>query len=79
VGQSVTFTAVLTGSYVTPTGSVTFEKGKTSLGTVGLADGQAQLTATFAKSGNFTIKASYSGDQIYQEANSKRFKQVVGQ
>src|SRR5208283_5086159 len=39
VGQSVTFSSVVSGKGTTPTGSVTFKEGKTSLGTVTLAGG----------------------------------------
>ncbi len=77
VGQSVTFSVVVSGSGVTPTGSVTFEEGKTVLGTVTLANGQASLTTAFAKSGTFSIVASYSGDQNYKATKSTPVKQVV--
>lgn len=79
VDESVTFTAVASGSGGTPTGSVTFKEGTTSLGTVTLADGQASFTTAFTKSGNVSIVAGYSGDQNYKAANSKPLKQVVKQ
>ena len=79
VGQLVTFTAAVSGSGAAPTGSVTFVQGKTILGTVTLADGQASLTIAFAKSGIDCIVASYSGDQNYLGANSKPLSQVVRQ
>lgn len=79
VDQSVTLSALVSGSGATPTGSVTFKEGTTALGTETLADGQASATTTFAKSGTDSIVASYSGDQDYKAANSKTLKQVVKQ
>jgi uncharacterized repeat protein (TIGR03803 family) len=79
VGQSVTFLAVVSGSGVTPTGSVTFKAGTTVLGTVTLDNGQASLTTTFTKSAKLSIVASYSGDPNYQATNSIPLSQVVKQ
>jgi len=77
VDQSVTFSATVSGNRPTPTGSVTFAQGKTELGTVTLADGKATLTTTFTKSGEFPIKASYSGDDKYRATKCKPLKQLV--
>ncbi len=77
VNQLVTFSADMSGSPTTPTGSVTFKKGTSVLATVPLANGQANLTTTFTKAGSFSIIASYSGDQNYLAKNSKAVKQVV--
>jgi uncharacterized repeat protein (TIGR03803 family) len=79
VDQSVTLSAVVSGTGATPTGTVTFEEGTTALGTVTLADGKASLATTFAKSGSFSIVADYSGDQTYAAANSSTLTQVVDQ
>jgi uncharacterized repeat protein (TIGR03803 family) len=79
VDQSVTFSAVVSSTGETPTGSVTFEDGTTVLGTVPLANGKASLTTTLTKSGTASIVASYSGDANYKAANSKPLKQVVQQ
>jgi uncharacterized repeat protein (TIGR03803 family) len=79
VDQSVTFSAVVSGSGPTPTGSVTFEEGSTTLGTVSLTDGKASLTTTFTKAGSDTIVADYSGDSNYKAANSKPLHEVVKQ
>jgi uncharacterized repeat protein (TIGR03803 family) len=75
--QPVTFSVVVSGSGAIPSGSVTFEKGKTALGTVTLTDGQASLTTTFTKMGKFSIVASYSGDKNYKATKSKPYEQVV--
>jgi hypothetical protein len=77
VGQSVTFTAVVSGILTVPAGSVTFKQGKNVLGTVSLANGQADFTMAFEKAGTFSIVASYSGDQNHLPRNSKPVKQLV--
>jgi uncharacterized repeat protein (TIGR03803 family) len=79
VDQSVTLSAVVSGTGATPTGSVTFEDGTTALGTVTLANGKASLTTTFTTAGSFSIVADYSGDQTYGPANSSPLTQVVDQ
>ncbi|MFZ0774523.1 MAG: Ig-like domain repeat protein [Candidatus Sulfotelmatobacter sp.] len=78
VNQSVLFSAAVSGvGTATPTGTVTFEEGKTTLGTVTLANGQASLTKTLTKGGSFSITANYSGDQNYGAATSSPLTQVV--
>ncbi len=76
--QPVTLSVVVSGAVgVIPTGSVTFEEAKASLGTVELVDGKASITTTFATSREFVIAASYSGDDNYKATKSKALKQVV--
>ena len=53
VGQSVTFTAVVSGSGATPTGTVTFLSGTATLGVVTLSGGTAKLTTAFTTAGVF--------------------------
>jgi uncharacterized repeat protein (TIGR03803 family) len=77
IDQPVTLSAVVSGAATVPTGTVTFEAGKTTLGTATLSDGQASFTTAFTKSGAFSIKASYSGDNNFNPARSKPLKQVV--
>ena len=79
VDESVTLSAVVSGSGATPTGSVTFKEGTTVLGTETLTGGKASLPTTFTKSGTASIIASYSGDANYKAANSNTLKQVVKQ
>jgi uncharacterized repeat protein (TIGR03803 family) len=79
VDQSVTLSAVVSGSGATPTGSVTFQEGSTVLGTVTLAGGKANLTTTFTTAGSDSIVAQYSGDKNYNPANSSPLTQVVNQ
>jgi len=59
-GQSVTFTAMVTSAYATPTGTVTFTMGSTTLGTATLAAGKARFTTSTLPVGSDTITASYN-------------------
>ena len=59
-GQSVTFTATVTSAYATPTGTVTFTLGSTTLGTAALAAGKARLAVTTLPAGTDTITATYA-------------------
>jgi hypothetical protein len=66
-GQSVTFTATVTGSG-TPTGTVTFKDGGKTLGTVFLSAGLASFSTSSLKKGTHLITAPYSGDGIFRVA-----------
>jgi hypothetical protein len=64
VGQAVTFTATVTAvapGFGTPTGSVTFFDGTTSLGSATLNNGVATLTTSALAAGMHSITASYGG------------------
>jgi len=76
VGQLVTFTATITGSPGTPTGTVTFTDGATTLGTVPLAGGNASLTTSSLSAGTHTITATYGGDANFA-ASSASLQQAV--
>jgi hypothetical protein len=77
VGQQVTFTATMTAVSSVPDGeTVTFYQGANILGTGKTSKGSASLTATFSKSGTFTIKASYPGDAFHKPSSGK-VKQAV--
>jgi autotransporter-associated beta strand protein len=80
-GNSVTFTATVAAcATLVPTGTVTFEDGKTVLGTVTL-DGTA--TATFETAnliaGTHQITAIYAGDTNHVGSTSSTLSQVVNQ
>lgn len=62
LGQAVTFTATISSPTVTPTGPVTFSKGKTTLGTIQLIGGKATLSSTSLPVGSSTITVTYNGD-----------------
>jgi len=63
-GSSVTFTAKVSpaSGNTTPTGSVTFNNGATSLGTAQLSNGTAALTTSSLTAGTYSVTAAYSGD-----------------
>ena len=65
LGQSVTFTATVSGSGGTPTGTVTFNDGATNLGTGSVnGSGTATLTTSALAGGMRTITATYGGDAV---------------
>jgi hypothetical protein len=77
-GTPVTFTATVTGSGGTPTGSVTFSDGSTVLGSRALSGGQATLTTAALTAGSHSIKAVYSGDGAFAGSTSGAVSQSVG-
>ena len=77
VGQSVTYSVVVSANRTAPTGSVVFKQGATILGTVPLQYGQASFITAFPKAGTFPMVATYSGDQNYRTRSSNIVKQVV--
>jgi len=74
-GQSITFTAMVSG---TPTGTVTFSDGSTTIGTKTLSGGTATLSYTPPTTGSHTITASYSGDSTFA-GSSGSLTQTVNQ
>ena len=78
-GQAVTFTANVSGSGGTPTGTVTFNDGTTSLGTATLAGAQASFTTSSLTVGNHSITAVYSGDATFAGSTSTALTQTVNQ
>jgi hypothetical protein len=78
VGQPVTFTAHVTPSsgIGTPTGSVTFSDGSTTLGTVTLSGGNATFTTSSLSVGTHTIAAAYAGNATYRPSSAS-LQQVV--
>jgi hypothetical protein len=77
-GQSVTLTATVTGN--SPTGTVQFKDGATSLGTpVTLSSGAASLTTMALTPGGHNITAVYSGDTNNVGSTSPMFTQTVNQ
>ena len=73
-GQSVTFTATvspLAPGSGTPTGSVTFTDGATTLGTAGLnSSGQAMLTVPSLSPGTHSVAGQYGGDPNFASSSS---------
>ncbi|HKF49252.1 MAG TPA: Ig-like domain repeat protein [Terracidiphilus sp.] len=77
VGKQITLTATVTGT--SPTGSVTFSAGSTTLGTVSLTGGIATLQTSFAAAGTYSITAAYSGDAINATSTSNAVSVAVNQ
>jgi uncharacterized repeat protein (TIGR03803 family) len=75
VGQSVTFTATVTGN--SPTGTVEFFVGSTGLGSRPLSNGGAALSTPRLVAGTHSITAVYSGDANNAPSTSAAVKQVV--
>lgn len=59
-GTSVTLTAEVTGT--TPTGTVTFKRGSTTIGSDIVVAGQASITTTTLPLGSYSLSATYNGD-----------------
>ncbi len=57
----ITLKATVSGD--SPTGSVSFAAGTTSLGTATLTNGVATLQTSFATAGSYAVTATYAGDQ----------------
>jgi hypothetical protein len=66
-GQSVDFTATVTGAGATPTGTVAVTDGAVSLGTITLdASGKGVLTTATLTGGSHSLLFTYSGDSNYK-------------
>jgi hypothetical protein len=78
-GEAVTFTANVTSTAGAPPDgeSVSFEQGKTVLGSGTLSGGTATFTTSTLKAGNHTVTAVYAGDTNFETSKSKSVKQVV--
>jgi hypothetical protein len=76
-GQSIAFTATVTGANGTPTGSVQFRDGSTALGAATLSSGLASLAVASLGVGTHPITASYLGSSYYAPSVSATLSQVV--
>ena len=70
VGLPVTFTATVTSSGGTPTGSIAFDDGGSSLATVTLANGVATFTTSSLAIGSHTIHATYTPDSSFAPSSA---------
>lgn len=81
VGDAVTFTAAVANAnkpQITPTGSVEFFDGQSSLGTVALSGGTASLTTTALVVGNHGITAKYLGaTDFHRSSTSDILQQTI--
>ena len=76
-GQSVTFTANVSGSSGTPTGKVTFYDGSIPLGNGTLSSSNATFATSALSVGSHSITGVYSGDSKYAGATSSALAQTV--
>src|SRR5205085_8433867 len=78
-GQVVTFSASVSSAQGgTPTGSVTFSDGATTLGTFPVdGSGQAEFNTSGLDLGSHAITASYSGDGSFTSSTSSTVMQTV--
>jgi hypothetical protein len=78
VGQSVTFTATITGQQGGAiTGNVAIKQGTTTVATMVLINGQAAYTATYTTGGTRSMTAIYAGDGNNLTSTSAALKQAV--
>jgi hypothetical protein len=75
-GQSVEFTATVTSPTTTPTGTVTFSSGSTTLGTATLYGGRASLTTIALPVGADPITATYNGTANITGSSASLTQQV---
>jgi hypothetical protein len=75
--QAVTFTATVTSSAGTPTGTLQFFDGTTSLGTATLSGGSGSITTSAVNAGTRSITAVYSGNSNFAGSTSAALAQTV--
>ncbi|MFZ0417396.1 MAG: Ig-like domain-containing protein [Candidatus Sulfotelmatobacter sp.] len=78
-GQSVTFTASVTSSSGTPTGTVSFYDNTTSitLGSATLVSGTASISVSSLAAGSHSITATYQGSPTFAASTSTPLSQAV--
>jgi hypothetical protein len=80
LGQMVTFTATVTSGAGTPTGTVTFKDGNTTLGSNALnGSGQASFSISSLTAGMHSITANYGGTANFSSSVSGVLNQTVNQ
>jgi glucuronoarabinoxylan endo-1,4-beta-xylanase len=79
VGASVVLTANTSAASGTPTGSITFLDGATTLGTAVLSNGAASLTVSTLAAGNHTLTASYAGTTGFAASTSTAVTLTINQ
>jgi hypothetical protein len=75
--SSVILTATVGSSTGTPSGTVVFSDGVTSIGTGNVSGGVATMTVSSLGSGTHSITAAYSGDSNFSAATSAAFVETV--
>jgi hypothetical protein len=75
--NAITWTATVSSSIATPTGTVTFLNGATVLGNVPLTGGVATFTTSSLAAGSYSITAAYSGDANFAAGTSGVLTEAV--
>jgi len=75
--SAVTFTATVASSAGTPTGSVSFQDGTTSLGSGTLSQGVATYTTSSLAAGAHTIAAQYGGSSNFSAVTGSAVTETV--
>jgi sugar lactone lactonase YvrE len=75
--SAITFTAKVTSAAGTPTQTVTFLDGTTTIGTGTLSGGVATLTISTLAAGTHSITAAYGGDANFATASSSTLAELV--
>lgn len=79
-GQEITLTATVASAAGTPAGTISFQRGGVTIGTVALDEnGIASLTWTEPATGTFDFVANYSGSDSHVSTSSNIVNQIVGQ
>ncbi|MHB1962118.1 MAG: Ig-like domain repeat protein, partial [Acidimicrobiales bacterium] len=76
-GGPVAFSATVNSSAGTPTGTVSFGSGQTTLCTAALSGGTGSCTSTKAPVGNDTITGTYSGDATHSGSSGTATLEVT--
>jgi sugar lactone lactonase YvrE len=77
VGTSVTITFTAIAPTGTPTGSVVFYDGATTLGHATLSSGSASISTTSLAVGTHSLTATYSGDASNTAGSSNAYSEVI--
>lgn len=77
VGQPLTFTATVSATSGTPTGTVTFLDGSTTLGTGTLSNGTTSYQTSTLAAGVHSVTISYAGDSTFNASVSTALSQTV--
>ncbi len=76
-GESVSFTATVSGGPSTPTGMVTFEEGSTSLAQIPLSNGTASFDTAPLAPGDHIVTATYQSDTVFALSSDSRTQSVA--
>ncbi len=77
--QAIVFTATVISAGPSPTGTVTFKNGTTTLGSAALNGGVATFSKSTLPTGSYSITATYKGDSASLTSTSVAVTQVVNQ